>query len=128
MCIRDRSCRAHDTHRTPGALETWDAVTGKRLASFSMHYGPKDLEIESGPGGHLEFLEHAVIAFTMPCALPCSTATMYSPRGKYLGLLAAEASSATATHVHDHLYVLHAVNGPFVAQDAVTGTSVQLDT
>lgn len=116
------------TPKTPGTMETWDAVTGKKLASFEMHYGRDGLGFDHGPTpGTLAFLGHTVLAYTMPCTQPCSTATMYSVRGEYLGELASEASSASADHFHDDLYVLHSIFGPFVVQDAATGQSVQPD-
>jgi hypothetical protein len=129
VAIDTHSYGPNDTQKTPGRLETWNAVTGKKLASFEMHYGPDGLGSDHTPQGVLAFFDHTVIAFTMPCALPCSTATMYSVRGKYLGLLASEASSSTAEHFHHDLYVLHAAhNGTFVVQDAATGKSRQPDT
>jgi hypothetical protein len=115
----------HDTQKTPGRMETWDAVTGKKIASFVMHYGPDDFGSDHGLDGILSFFEHTVLAFSLPCALPCSYATMYDVHGKYLGLLASEVSSAVAEHFHDNLYLLHSSpSGPFVVQDAVTGKSV----
>src|SRR5258706_2196615 len=49
---------------SPGRLETWDAVTGKKLASFEMHYGPTTSGYETDDH-YLEFLGHTVIAYTM---------------------------------------------------------------
>ncbi|CAN5895634.1 hypothetical protein BH11MYX3_BH11MYX3_16570 [soil metagenome] len=127
VAVDTRSYLPTDNAKTPGKLETWDAVTGKKLASFPITYGPSPGEYPGLVGGDLAFFDHTVIAFTMPCALPCSTATMYSVRGTYLGFLAAEASSTTAVPFHDNLYVLHAVNGPLVVQDSATGKSVSPD-
>lgn len=118
-----------DTHRLPGRLETWDAVTGKKLASFEIHYGPTTSGYET-PNHILEFVGHAVIAFTeSACALPCSSAMMYSVRGKYLGMFAADPTGATAEHFRDDLYLLRSP-GPdpwFVVQDMATGKTLQPD-
>lgn len=124
--------RSHGSERmqsSPGTLETWDAVTGKKLATFEMHYGSTTSGYES-PNHQLEFLGHAVLAYTeSACALPCSSATMYSVRGTYLGMLASDPTSATAERFHDELYLLRSPgpDWPFVVQDAATGKSVQLD-
>lgn len=118
-----------DTRRLPGRLETWDAVTGKKLASFEIHYGPTTEGYET-PNHVLEFLGHTVIAYTeSACALPCSSATMYSVRGKYLGLLASDPTGARAEQFHDELYLLYSQgpDWPLVVQDMATGKSVQLD-
>ena len=130
VAIDTRSYRPSDTQRAPGRVETWDAVTGKRIGRFDMHYGPDRYGSDHGPGGIVGFLGHTVIAFTMECALPCSTATMYSVRGKYLGILGADPTAATADRFHDDLYMLRSNgpdNGPFVVQDAATGKTMQLD-
>lgn len=103
-----------------GWLEIWDAVAGKQLASFEIRYGPTTAGYET-PHRKLVFLGHTVVAFTeSACALPCSSATMYSTRGKYLGMLATDPTAATAEHFHDELYLLR-TQGPdrsFVVQDA----------
>jgi hypothetical protein len=122
----------NDVKKSPGRLETWDAVTGKKLASFEMRYGPDHLGMDDVPRrGKLAFLGHTVLAFTEPgCALPCSSATMYSVRGNDLGLLASDPTAASAEHFHDDLYVIHSYGppGPLVVQDAATGKSMQLGT
>jgi hypothetical protein len=110
-------------------METWDAVTGKRIARFAFRYGPDGGAIKNEYGGDLVFLGHSVTAFRMPCAQPCSEATMYSVRGKYIGMLAVEATSTSGELFHDDLYVLHAHEpfGVFVVQDATTAKSVTPD-
>ena len=117
-----------DTKRAPGELETWDAVTGKKLASFAIHYGPTTNGYEM-PTHIVEFVGHTVIAFTeSACALPCSSAKMYSVHGKDLGMLAADPTGAAAEHFHDELYVLYwEPDRLFTVQDMATGKTVQPD-
>jgi len=131
VVIDKRIDRRNGVEKAPGRIETWDATTGKKLATFQAKYGRDDLRMEDVPRrGILAFLGHTVLAFTEPgCALPCSSATMYSVQGKYLGMLAADPTASTATHFHDSLYVLHSYGPPgaLTVQDAATGKSVQLD-
>src|SRR5262245_19914049 len=69
VAIDTRSYRPNDTQKSPGRLETWDAVSGKKLASFEMHYGPDGLGFDHPVAVHsLQFLGYTVIAFTDP---PC---------------------------------------------------------
>jgi hypothetical protein len=130
VAIDTRSYGPSATQRSPGRLETWDAVAGKKLASFEIAYGPDRFGSDHSAGRVLQFLGDTVIAFTeSPCALPCSSATMYSVRGTYLGLLASDPTASSAERFHDDLFVLHEFRpgGPFVVQDIATGKTVQLD-
>jgi len=132
VAIDTRSYRQNDVRKSPGRIETWDAVTAKKLASFDMKYGPDHLGTDDvRRTGILAFLGHTLIAFTEPgCALPCSSATIYSTEGKYIGMLAADPTATSAERVRDELFVLYAY-GPdrsFILQDLASGTSVRPDT
>ncbi len=129
VAIDTRNYRKNETPRTPGSLETWNAATGKKLASVKLRYGRDSSGQDLVSPRALGFLGHTVLAFTTPeCALPCSVATLYSARGKYLGQLAADPTSASAYHFHDDLYVLHGAIGEFIVQDLATGKVVRKDT
>jgi hypothetical protein len=129
VAIDTRNYRKNETAMTPGRLETWDAVTGKKLASLKLRYGRDHSGQNVVSPRALGFLGHTVLAFTTPeCALPCSVATLYSVRGKYLGELAADPTIASAHHFHDDLYVLHGPIGEFIVQDLATGKVVRADT
>jgi hypothetical protein len=129
VAIDMRSYRPKDM-KSPGTVVTWDAATGKKLASFEMHYGPTTTGYE-GSTRILDFLGHTVIAFTdSGCALPCSSATMYSVRGKYLGMLASDPTGARAERIRDEVYLLHSGGDPqpFFVQDVATGKIMPPDT
>ncbi len=49
VAIDIRRPRPRDTQKTPGRLETWDAVNGKKLASFVIEYGADGLGFDHAP-------------------------------------------------------------------------------
>lgn len=112
-------------HGARAQVETYDLATGKRLARFTAHFGGAHSEGEGGT--ELAFFGHAVVAIGIPCAGPCGEGTLYDVRGKRLGELAVEASSFTAEHFHDDLYVVQSIDDRFVVQDAATGKVVAAD-
>ena len=103
-------------------METWNVLTGKRIARFKIHYGTRD-NGEQG-GRSISFWGHNILAVFTPCAGPCGDGTVFSPRGKDLGAVPFEPSGMGATRFHDNLWVLASFESGFAIADATTNDLV----